>query len=431
MRRSALAAFLLLLLAALPACKSADELYNEGQNLELQGRYVEAAHRYADALEKQPDLQKARGRLLEAGRLATDQLLARIDAAQTEADAADLFLDLDRLLDRAAALGVMLPVPETYAGARRATFDAAIDEVLAAAEAETARGRFDEALRRLERARRFRPSAAQATDLDATAADTYLAWAEADFAAGRFRSAYDHAGAALGLAGADVRELALALQAQALERGSLRVAPLPLWPTRAAAEALPDGLLADLNDLLEHEHWSRPPLFVRVAHPADVSRALRQLGLQRRPLRVAEAAEAGRLLDAHLVLTGEVERFARTVARTRHEAREARTVGGERVTYYRIQEDVSLRAVVALETVDPRRLDVVCERTVEHEARGEVVRGEYGGSLRVLDLSRSERRLFDADEIERQERQIEGDLLEGLAQRVADAALDCVTRALR
>ena len=55
---------LMLPLLLATACASATDRFNEGLDLEAQGRYMEAAYRYADAVEKDSSLQDARDRLL-------------------------------------------------------------------------------------------------------------------------------------------------------------------------------------------------------------------------------------------------------------------------------------------------------------------------------------------------------------------------------
>ena len=49
------------------ACASAADRFNDGLELQAQGRYMEAAYRYADAVEKDSSLQEARDRLLIVG----------------------------------------------------------------------------------------------------------------------------------------------------------------------------------------------------------------------------------------------------------------------------------------------------------------------------------------------------------------------------
>ncbi|MEO1477212.1 MAG: hypothetical protein AAFV01_01405, partial [Bacteroidota bacterium] len=118
---------LLLIVLAL-GCKSAEELYDEGQALEAQGQYAEAAFRYVDSLEKE-DSAAVRERLVAAGTRAMEGYTAAIGAAIEGDDpvgAAEVYRDADELLGAAGGVGVRLPVFDTYDEDRRATFDAAI-----------------------------------------------------------------------------------------------------------------------------------------------------------------------------------------------------------------------------------------------------------------------------------------------------------------
>ena len=424
-------AFFLLGLLLLVGCKSADELYNEGQELELRGDYEAAAYLYADALEKDRDLQKARGRLLEAGKLAVGQRLTRIERAEEAGawiEAADQHRGLDALVRTARGAGVTLPLPEGYAEERRANFDAAVAVLLDEGDTALERGDFAGAIARFEQARRYDPTPESAAMLADATLDATAAWAEADFAAGNYRAAYDRAGAALALAGPQsplVPELA-ALRDEALVLGSARVAFFPLWQTVRAERDLPPGFLRALNDELELDAWGRPPLFVIGAEPSAVRRALRDFGASRSALSTREAAQVGRALDAHFAFAGEIDHFERSVEEREREERGAQTRGGDRVRYERVEDDVTLTARVVFEVIDTRSRDAICEREVEQSAQGRVEYGEYGGSIRTLDLSRSERRLFDPDEIAEQEREIEDELLDDLAERVAEAAFACI-----
>ena len=429
----ALSLFALALLF-LVGCKSADELYTEGQDLELRGGYEAAAFRYADALEKEPNLQKARGRLLEAGKLAAESYRARLADAEATGrwvEAGDLYLGLDRLVGRAGEVGVALPLPADYAAQRRAGFEAAITTLLDEGSAAVERGDFSGAIQRYDRARRYAPTRDDETDLARASADAYIAWAEADAAQGRFRSAYDRAGQALAFVppGSAAAAQIVRLQTEAIELGSVRAALAPL--RNSAGRDLPRGFLTALNDDLEIERWTRPPPFVLVIEPALVRRALRDLGLDREPLRPREAADLGRALAVDAVFAGEIERFRRDAEEKKREERTARTKGGDRVTYLRIEDEVTLSATVVFEIVDVASRRPVCEREVERSVQQRIVRGEYDGPLRTLDLDRDERRLFDADEIAEREREVEDALVDQLTVHVAEAAYACLLQGVR
>lgn len=413
----------------LVGCKSADEIYNEGQELELRGEFEAAAYHYADALEKEPGLQKARGRLLEAGKLAVGQRLSRVAEAEDAGDwveAADHHRGLDGLVARAQHLGVTLALPADYAEQRRANFDAAVATLLDEGDAAVARGAFADAMRAYDRAGSYDPTP-EATGLLADARlDATVAWAGADLAAGRYRAAFDRAGRALTFVppGSAAAAQIIRLQTEALDRGSIRAAFAPIQPSRVGRD-LPRGFLDALGDELELDHWTQPPPFVLTLESALVRRALRDLGI-RGALDPRDTARLGYTLGVDAVFAGEIERFERTVTEKEREEKQARTQGGDRVTYTRIEDEVALAATVAFDIVEAGSGEVLCEREVERSARERIARGEYSGSLRTLDLSRSERRLFDVDARAEAEHDLENELIDALAERIADAAFDCL-----
>ena len=59
--------FLALPLLLTTACAAAADRFNDGLELQAQGRYMEAAYRYGDAVGKDSSLQEARDRLLIVG----------------------------------------------------------------------------------------------------------------------------------------------------------------------------------------------------------------------------------------------------------------------------------------------------------------------------------------------------------------------------
>ena len=420
-----------LFLLVLVGCKSADELYNEGQELEMQGQYEAAVRYYADALDKQPDLQKARGRLLEAGRTAVNAYLVDLDAAEQGGawvEAGDLHLRVDGVTSIAGRAGIQIPLPGGYDERRAANFEAAITTLLNDGETLVARGAFPEALSGYDRARRYRPTPDDEAALADATLGAYTAWAEADLDAGRFRAAYDHAGQALAFVhpeSLDAAEL-LGLQNEALELGSLRTAVAPLWRSSSVARTLPRSLRDALNDALELDYWTQPAPFVAMLEPVLVRRELRAFGLERETLDPSDAARVGRALGVDVVFAGEIDAFRREVDERKRETVRKQNRQGDRVSYDRIEEEVTLSARVAFEIVDVASQQILCAREVERSATTRIERGEYGGDVRNLGLDRGERALFDADDLEEQERDLERVLADDLARRVAERAFDCI-----
>ncbi len=427
---------LVLLLAGLAllsaSCKSADELYNEGQALELRGDYEAAAYHYAESLTEQPGLRKARGRLIEAGKIAVERQLryiAEYEAAGEWIGAANTHRRLDGLVAMAQGVGVALALPAGYAEQRRANFDAAVAVFLDEGAAAVARGEFWRAIQGYSSARQYESSPQREEALTLATTDAYVALSDAEAAKGNFRAAHHFAGQALDLVppGSAAAAQIIRRQTEALDRGSLRTAFAPVQPTRRARD-LPRGFVGALNDELELDHWTQPPPFVLALEQALVRRALRDLSLEREPLSPRDLADLGRTLGVDAVFAAEVNRFERTVTEKDREEKSARTRGGERIAYTRIEDEVLLSATVAFDVVEAGTGRVLCEREVERSVRDRIARGEYGGSLRTLALSGSERRLFDADARAEAERDLEDDLVRVLAERLAETAFGCLLR---
>ena len=396
-------------LVLLAGCRSPEELYADGQRLELEGRYAAAAYHYADALEKEPRLQKAQGRLAVAGARAFDLYLDEAAAALDRdrlADAADRYLDADRLLRRTAEVGVPLDRPADYADARRATLDAAFDAAPDEARRLARSGLFGDALAHLDRARRY-ADGTRGIDLLASARTDVLGlWAETDLAMGRYRSAFDRAASGLALldgfpaSAADaLAEPLLRVQEEALARGTVRAAA---FPVEAAAGVLPSrGALSDfdrdLTDRLFDGPLAVPPPFVRFAAPPAVRDALRHLqGSERRFDRPGTSAELARMLDARYAVAFRLDSLGVEGG-----------PAGPRTPGARGEEpgDVRLSAVLAYAVTDARTARVVCDGAVEHAERERVRGRDAADAQRAASL-----RLHDA-----------------LAVAAADRAAACLT----
>ncbi|MDX1420526.1 MAG: hypothetical protein R3181_11215 [Rubricoccaceae bacterium] len=422
-----LAAIVLLAACAPPP----DELYNRGQRLEQEGRYAEAADHYIRALDGQPEMRKARGRLHVVGGILVTGY--RADAAAADPPgAADALLALDALRGRTAAVGVVLDqVPPGFDAELAAAQDAAIEFLIAAGADALDAGRFAEALTRFERARRYRPDADQEDALRAFTYDAHLAWADAELAAGRYRAAYDRAEAARPSVGGDrTAEEVAVLQAEALGRGTLYAAVFPVEARRGRDRAdMPPDFLGAFDDLLADEHWTRPPLFVATADPAEVRRLLRRRynadDRLDHPRRTADLAAD---LRASFGVASTLDRYVRTAEVFDRDSVTVDLRGGGQGTYARLQERVTLDAAVDWSIVTADRAGLVCEGTATAEARGTVAIGEYSGRVRDLLLPARDRNLFDEGRQRDDERAVEAELQERLAERLAGQVFDCLLR---
>ena len=138
------------------ACASATDRFNDGLELQAQGRYMEAAYRYADAVEKDSSLQEARDRLLIVGDSAIMVALEeadRLDGRGEPVAAARQYQSIDRLMSRVRSVGMRLLEPDGYRVARRTAFEAAIDWYMVEGEDASREGRWEDAIRAFASAR--------------------------------------------------------------------------------------------------------------------------------------------------------------------------------------------------------------------------------------------------------------------------------------
>jgi hypothetical protein len=428
--------WLFILSIVLPAigCVSTKDRYEKAQALTVEGRYAEATRYYVRVLREEPGWSDARNELQAVGQRAIDRLMDDAERAADEGrfESAVGALDaLDALRASTASVEVVLAVPDAYETFRREMVRAAADMLIEEARRAEEAGDWPAAVDAYEGARQYVQREERLTMLDRAQARAFLRWSEDDMDRSHFRAAYEHADAALGLVGGAhaLATEAQALQRTAVERGTRVVAFLPLWRVRGATAALPAFFRDELNAVLQYDYWSAPPLFIASADPIATRRALRRAELHRAALTASEAAETGRRLGTDFVVAGELVAFASTennLEETVHPARmRVRGATGQgaagRDTSYVIQAfEFALEATVAYRIVDVRTGRIVerVEETVRHE--GARRRGVFAGDPRQLDLTGSERSLFDRDDQRAAEREIENQLVDRLAAELAD-----------
>ncbi|HWK90166.1 MAG TPA: hypothetical protein VNP72_09230 [Longimicrobium sp.] len=431
MRRRHLAAALLpLLLAA--GCMSAEKRLEQGMKLENRGQPAEAARRYIDALRRDPSLVDARARLAETGAEAVEMYLAEARTGRPE-QGADALLRLDALRADAGAVGVTLAVPPNYAQYHREMMDGAIGAAIDESRGMSASGSFSEAIGRLERAAdRYRPTPEQREALDRGRVELFVAWAGGEMERGRYRAAFDVSERALRAFSRDFpgAEELRAVRAEALERGTVRVAVLPVTTDADVGTELPSDFLRALDDELEQGAWTEPPFFVALVDPAEVRRELRRrgnprpgsggLGLQ--------AARLGEAVGADLVLVASIDSASVTERDVRTERRTARTTAGADTAFTLRSGRRHAWARVTYTLVDTRDRRSAERHTVTAESEVRFRRGEYAGSASSLNLSRDDRALFDARRRDEQERELFQALSHEISERLARDAFERVVR---
>lgn len=431
MRHRTLLLFAALLAATLTGCASAGKRLEQGQEAEARGDYHTAVSRYIQALEKDATLAEARASLLAAWDAALASGLAFADEALADGDAegaAEEFLALDGLLADAAAVGVRLGTPPEYDGRRRASLDAAIEANLDRADVLRRDGRWrdaGEAYRRVLDDLDPDPAQRRAA-LDAQA-EALLEWAEDDEAEQRFRAAFLRAGEALQVSPelpADVADAATRLQERALSAGLRVLAVFPVGSTEAVRRAALTDLEGQLSDLLETEHWRRPPLFVGVADPATVRQTTRRLsppGTELRPRRLLDelGADFGALVELVALEAEETDLRATT--------REARTRRGEAASYV-VEEGRIRYALVAEITLFDERGSRIDSFHARHSADERFRRARTDGDFESLDLGQAERLLFNPGEERRQRAQLQAGLIEEMAREIGAGIFERVVR---
>ena len=408
------------------ACASAEKRYKQGLEFEAQGRYPEAAFYYAEALRKEPGLEPARVRLRETGPTAIAELLRRAETAEAvgQADeAAGNFLRVDRLLRESAAVGVTLAAPEGYATRRRAAFDRAIASALDAGSAALARGHFQNAVAAYARAgEHYEPGPAQRARLVQATFGAWLSWAEAEAASGHYRAAYARAEQAILVPGIAGREVARArqLQAAALARGSRHVIALPVDAADDAQRRMPGDLVPAFDDELTLEYWTEPPLFIEMLAGAEVRQALRRMGFGGRTLSSRDAAFVGRELDADYVVLAEMDSAWSDERNVRRSRRAARTRKGVDTTYTIEEGRRRLGVRVAFAVVDAHARRPVDSGLLSASHETAFRRASFRGNPNDLDLSRSERDLFERGPQAETERVLVEVIVDELAPRLAE-----------
>ena len=287
------------------ACASAEDRFNEGIDLQAQGRYMEAAYRYADAVEKDPALQEARDQLLIVGDSAVMLALEeadRLDGRGELVAAAGQFQAIDRLMSRVRSVGMRLTEPADYRAARRTAYDRAIEWYMAEGEDASREGRWRNAVRAFASARgEFSPSRDQReASLDAQTR-VLIDWAEVELGDRRPRAAYGIAERALSVRRSTPRAIVLEvrdLQDRALEMGTVVVAALPVSATGRVRDIVGSELEIELDEGMETGYWRDAPPFVQMADANILRRELRGLLRGRIPQSPALVGRALNLIGA-------------------------------------------------------------------------------------------------------------------------------------
>ena len=414
---------------SLAACASANKRLEQGQDLQRSGRPAEAADRYIQALKKNSRLDSARAGLKAAGAAAIEGYLNTAANPATQPDgAADAFVAIDDLSRRALDVGVFLVPPNDYDARRRAAFDKAIADDISDAPLLTNSRQFANALARLARASNvYQPSQRQATDIGNAGAQVAVAWGRSDMNDGQFRSAFSRVDPIVNAQGlsAALIDQARTIQADALARGSRRVAVLPTWATVNAHRDLPDETLPALQDAMLNTPWTAPPQFVILLPPDQVDRDLRRMGMGRRTLTSGEAARYARTVGADLVVVPEIDSVYRQDVGVRSTRRPVRTRSGIDTAYYLDEGTARLYGRTTYVIFDRDGQRVSEYQSVNATGSAPFTRVRYSGDWGALDLRQADRELFTRGA---GDRELVNSFVSAMSPRLGDAVFAEVVR---
>lgn len=474
------------LLLAVAACMSAEKRYEQAGEAEAQARWDEAAAKYVDVLRRDPGYPGAREKLESVGNRAIQEhvdVAQGLESAGRYERATQEYGTIDRLVESAAGVRVVLRTPPDYARMRRRAFDHAIEQALVAADRLAADGRWQEAAdayRRAgsrheptdvqrRRAREGRFSAllggarvelvrghyegAEAMVVEALAIHgpdsprsrpaidlreeiqqkrfTSLLTAARDRAdAGRYQEAFALVEQALSVYGPEAAASIEAhqLRDRIIEQGTVRVAVVPVWRREKIGRRVPAGLLEDVNGILEDQHWNEPPLFVTIADPRAVRQALRRLEFDREVLSGPRAATVAQRVDAGFVAVPFLVRcdYDTDEKPGKHTVR--RRDGGQAEILLFRRRTLAVRCAYLI--VDVHTGKVVAEGHLDASEGRPRRHAVYAGDRRDLLLTAEEHAWFDPRRLREADREIEREIAGALASGLAAAVYGDVVRHL-
>jgi tetratricopeptide (TPR) repeat protein len=409
------------------SCASATKRYEQGQELEQQGRVADAAQRYVDALKKDPALVEARQRLLETGTRAIATAVQEanvLTASGAHADAADVLRRADEIIHDAAGVGVILPTPNGYAEQRSLTLDRAVDQALAQATTAAMRGDYAESVRLVERAEeRWEPRPDRQAALNRGLYDAQLAWGQREASNGRFRSAYAHGESAAAVPGVD-RSAINALQTDALRRGTILVA---VFATVARA-GTDNRLLPELNDLLALDHWQRPPQWIEMVNTIEAQRVVRNRGLAGRDLDVPNASALARQFGARYAVALTLDSVRYSESKVERRRKPARTRAGADTAFFVEEGQLELWARASWRTIAANAGRGVVDRgDASDHASTNFRRATYVGDWHDLELSSTDRAMFEQRDA-RDTQDMLRKVARGLSGRIGRDVFDALLR---
>ncbi len=420
-------------------CVTTEKRFERAVGYEERGDYVNAAKYYIGVLKKQADWEEAREGLKRVGAIVVDNHLDQareLESTGRYEEAIKALNDLDDLRGDALIVGVQLLLPDDYDSYRDRLGEAAVTSLMRQGEQAEEAGDWEKALGLYDNVyENYKLSVDQDEEVKLSQARVYMKWAAQDIDSGYHRLAFERAANAIAVLGEDHPRAggAIDLQDQAIAEGTRYVAFLPLWQSEAVQMRAPGGMLEELDDLLQYEYWAAPPLFVAQGDPVQMRREVRRLRSEDRPVSRAEAPSIGEVLEVDFVPITQTVLFEANETRMKERTRKARTKGrnSQDTTYIEQSFTAVIEAEIEYQLIDTYSRRTVADGSVSADASAKIQRGMYTGDYQDLDLSREERRLFDEERLKLDMRDMEDQLLDELAPRLADKVFEDILKQIK
>jgi hypothetical protein len=211
------------------------------------------------------------------------------------------------------------------------------------------------------------------------------------------------------------------------------VAVLPFWADPGAGAGTPRGIESDLYDALLYEHLADPVLFVGPIDRGAIHREMSRLRVRGGDIPDRTAAAVGLALGADFVVVGWLDAYLEEDGPAEEIVRQAplRRDRSKSAAYTERRFTRKLTGEVIYRVLDPATRRAQAEDRVMAYASASFRRAVFEGDYTSLDLGREERSLFDKEGWLRAEEELQADLVDKLAAKIAPALFDRVLRFVR
>ena len=421
----------ILAVATLSGCVSTEKRFEQAVNYEEEGNYIRAARYYLDVLKREPDMGSAREGLIRTGAIAVGNYMDQaknLELGGAFDDAISVLDDLDAFRAEAAGTGVNLELPLDYANYRDRLAASAVNALIDQARVQEQQGDWEEAISLYDRVlNRYAIDVEQTEMITLSKANVYVQWGAREIERSYFRSAYTLGGKAIEILGESHPRAVAAfdLQDRALAEGTQYITFFPTTIPDDPETHATVNLMQEFNDIMLYEFWGAPPFFIATTDPLQMRRELRRSSANA-VLTPLQAIQIGQLLEADYVLLSRADQIDLDELRVREKTIDAKTRGRNSLdtTYVQQSYTARLTAKITYSLIEVESREEVESGTFSFDVSQRMERGIYTGDYQDLDLSYNEQRLFDEEELKEDIRNLEDELLDGLAPRFADEVFE-------